>query len=284
VLLNQLGRAAVAALDSEQSSLDTALPQIFFSQQPQALRAVTILQPSALWVLEGHKWVTWGGIRQSVPAGDLLVLAPGDRLQLQNLPGPSGRYLALMLQWSPAQIDQFLQLAQASDVLQTQSAPKQCNASPAQWFALQQWLEARHYFKSAELLQLRQLELLWLIAHAGSAGRLLRQTPASWSQRVAALLSQAPEQAWRMPSVAARLNQSEASLRRRLAAENTHFRSVLEQVRLQAALRLLTHTQWPLTQIAQQVGYESPARFSERFESIYGLRPNQYRATQRAKN
>ncbi len=284
-MLNPLRQLVLQQLQSGLTRTPGPRPQVFFAQQRQRLTTISITQACAIWVLEGQKWYSLGGIHQTLQAGEVLLLSPGDQLSLQNLPGPNGVYLALLVQWTPEQLHSATALAPDYCARGPQQAPRQLLASQAHYLALTQWLEAaQRHGDGGQGVQhdwrLRPLELLLQFLQAGTAGRFYLGAQKNWSQRVAALVSKAPGRPWRIAAVAAHFHQSEASLRRRLAAENTSFRQLLEHIRLQAALNFLTNTNWPLNQIAQEVGYESAARFSARFLLMYGLRPNQYRATQ----
>ncbi|MNH37503.1 DNA-binding transcriptional regulator AraC [compost metagenome] len=53
-------------------------------------------------------------------------------------------------------------------------------------------------------------------------------------------------------------------------------------VRMNSALTLLQSTDWPISAIAQHVGYESSSRFAERFRKRFGFAPTAIRGHQRA--
>ncbi|MFD0693395.1 response regulator [Paenibacillus sp. GCM10027628] len=55
------------------------------------------------------------------------------------------------------------------------------------------------------------------------------------------------------------------------------FVSLLTQIRIKHAIRLLTSTDLPMVEIAAQVGYDSQHYFSTAFKKVVGLPPNQYR-------
>lgn len=52
-------------------------------------------------------------------------------------------------------------------------------------------------------------------------------------------------------------------------------------VRMTSALRLLQGTDWPISLIASQVGYESASRFAERFRKRFGFAPTAIRGHHR---
>jgi AraC-like DNA-binding protein len=76
---------------------------------------------------------------------------------------------------------------------------------------------------------------------------------------------------------AKQLGLSEATLRRRLADENTQFQKLLIEARMSHALTLLQATDLSVTAVASEVGYGSPSRFAFRFKERYGCSPSEIR-------
>ncbi|SFU25900.1 helix-turn-helix transcriptional regulator [Paraburkholderia aspalathi] len=82
---------------------------------------------------------------------------------------------------------------------------------------------------------------------------------------------------WTAKSVGERLAMSEATLRRKLAAEGLQFKSLLSEVRMHHAMALVQTTQWSIQRISEACGYDSTARFSARFRSRFGRAPSTMR-------
>jgi AraC-like DNA-binding protein len=78
--------------------------------------------------------------------------------------------------------------------------------------------------------------------------------------------------------VAERLALSERGLRRRLTAENTSFRRILEEVRETLARAYLRDTRLQVEEIAERLGYSDAANFSHAFRRWTGSAPGRYRA------
>lgn len=74
---------------------------------------------------------------------------------------------------------------------------------------------------------------------------------------------------------------SEATLRRKLADEGTKLSEILVDTRLSFALTLLQSTAQSVTQIALNVGYQTPSHFATRFRSRFGVPPTPIRGHQR---
>ncbi|WP_233986864.1 helix-turn-helix transcriptional regulator [Pectobacterium versatile] len=70
---------------------------------------------------------------------------------------------------------------------------------------------------------------------------------------------------------------SEATLRRRLSAEQTRFEVLLLETRMQHAMMLVQTTSWSMQRLAEACGYKSSARFSERFKNRFGCSPTKIR-------
>jgi len=68
------------------------------------------------------------------------------------------------------------------------------------------------------------------------------------------------------------------SLERQLAAEDTSFRKILDDVRHQTALALVMETDRPLTKIAMETGFTTPSSFTRAFRRWTGVSPSDKRA------
>lgn len=80
-----------------------------------------------------------------------------------------------------------------------------------------------------------------------------------------------------LPSVAARLGCSTATLRRRLLAEGTTFRTVREDVLDSLARTWLQETDHSIEQIAAMLGYSDPYGFRRAFRRRNPMSPSEYR-------
>lgn len=127
----------------------------------------------------------------------------------------------------------------------------------------------------------RLLEVMhWLLED----GIALRSSPISpsVSVKVRALVAGRLDGAWTTDRVARELALSEATLRRRLAAEGTSLTDLLADTRMSAALTLLQATTQPVASIALALGYESASRFAIRFRQRFGFAPTAVRGHERA--
>ena len=82
--------------------------------------------------------------------------------------------------------------------------------------------------------------------------------------------------------VARRLHMSERTLRRRLEAESTSFRSTFEEVKDLLAREYLVETQLTVAEIAHLLGYSETVNFRRAFVRWNGVTPSQFRQQQAA--
>ena len=76
---------------------------------------------------------------------------------------------------------------------------------------------------------------------------------------------------------AALCDMSKRSLQRRLLAASTHYSAVRDQVRFDAAKRLLQDPGNSVTDVALRLGYSDVTHFSRAFRRIAGVTPRIYR-------
>ena len=144
------------------------------------------------------------------------------------------------------------------------------------WNALLQSLS----LSLADSVQLHYLAALLLsLPDKRSVNWLYGHTQRSVTQAALALMSVSPSAPWQQEEIADKLHMSTASLRRKLALEDTSFRQLLVEVRLSHGLAMLQNSGEPLLQVALACGYQSAEKFSLRFKQQFGLTPAAYRRT-----
>lgn len=94
---------------------------------------------------------------------------------------------------------------------------------------------------------------------------------------VRCLLMQSAGQFYDITQVAERLGLSERTLRRRLTAESTSFRDVLDEIRNLLAKEYLAKTELVVAEIAYLLGYEETGNFRRAFVRWNGMTPSEYR-------
>lgn len=248
--------------------------------QNQELNFVRLVleQPTFIWVRRGVKTLTTQQGVYTIHAGQAVAIAGGQTCDISNQPAATGGYEASWITWEPSLLQGYhpgkhsTPICSALVLVQPALAVEQAYERAAEAIRDQATLPleiARHCLEEM---------LLWL-EHSG--GHFLVQSPVSVTAQIRQLLSSAPAQHWTAPFLARRMAMSEATLRRRLAAESTHLSALLVDVRMTFALTLLQSTDRPVTEIALQAGYESASRFAIRFRQRFGFSPSAIRAHQR---
>lgn len=109
-----------------------------------------------------------------------------------------------------------------------------------------------------------------MLARTETGNDLVSRIQNQFTQRPGYLLS--------FSTIAAELNMSERTLRRRLAELGTSYQELLQKIRFQISKDYLRNSQLRLKEIAELVGYSDPATFSSAFKKwSNGLAPSQYR-------
>lgn len=107
------------------------------------------------------------------------------------------------------------------------------------------------------------------------------QDTADLSARTRRLLRKFEGQYPQMPQVAAMLNVSARTYRRRLAEEGTSFQELLDTVRSEHATRYLREGRLPIASIAYQLGFNDPSNFRRAYRRWTGDTPGAIRRATR---
>jgi AraC-like DNA-binding protein len=239
-------------------------------------------QPHLYLVQQGHKRVRWQQREVVAHSGELLIIDGGQTVDIINEPSEEGVFSCQLLTCDP------LLFAAQPSLIETQ-APKAFDAVLAlrnlpcallhSFETTSLALALKHRFPTV-IIRHKMLEiLLWLKQFNIS---FIYNEARNLTQRVRRCLATDPHNIWTAAEVAGTLSMSEVMLRRKLSAENTSLRNLMIDVRMSSALALLQSTDWPISAIAQHVGYESSSRFAERFRKRFGFAPTAIRGHQRA--
>ncbi|KCV81337.1 AraC family transcriptional regulator [Actibacterium atlanticum] len=249
---------------------------------PQGIRSVAFHKPAALLVLSGRKEIHFGSQAVVARAGDILFVPAEAEVWMGKYPDTdSGEYHGLGLRFDLDTQNQFR--STYGKYLDSWTLnPTWCHrASDAVMSWITDWLAwSRRYPSPAHLHRHRLVELLLILAQEGVAGNLLLNGSPSLRRRAAQFIALDPARNWRLKDVCDLLGMSETALRRKLRAEETGFRTLLEEVRLMSGLAMVQEGDLPIGRIADAVGYQSQSRFTERFKQRFGVTPSQLRSGQ----
>ena len=140
--------------------------------------------------------------------------------------------------------------------------------------------------KSVPRLRIKMMELLLFLS--GLDDTAARETPAYLNKRHAALAETVHERLTADGFGHITIEQLAAELGVGTTALKTSFKTVYgvpiyqyqKDLRLQKAQRLLRETALPVSDVAAEVGYANPAKFSSAFKSRFGVSPTEYKKQQ----
>ena len=243
------------------------------------IKNIYIDKPCILYIQQGHKIVHHGSYDTLIGPGELLVVSCGQSIETTNCPSESGVFSCATLAWDPTLLDEAKRLSCAIEPAIT--VVDSLHVVPHMPYAFKSSFEETHQFLMSPgglpplIARHRMIEQLIWLAHLGIRFACPRDD--SITQNVRDLLVNQLHRSFTAAEVAEQLQMNEVTLRRRLAAENTVLRNLIIDVRMTFALQLLQCTDLAISNIAQQVGYESGSRFAERFRKRFGFAPTAIR-------
>lgn len=102
----------------------------------------------------------------------------------------------------------------------------------------------------------------------------------SLSARIRRRLREMPPAAWPdFSTLASQFHSSAATLRRRLDDEGQSYRSIMDDLRRDLAISLLSDTRQSIGEIASELGFAETSAFHRAFKKWTGARPGEYRYT-----
>ncbi len=234
------------------------------------LRALVSEYPAVVLVREGMKRVKHGAGYVTIRRGSMGVLPARVPLTIENFPASSGPYVASLL----------IPAAEVLEGLRKDGFPEgdpcKTTSHDRTIAALERAMAALEDPLTPERLRIHAVRevLLWLAEDGIGFGPVRRP---SMADRLRIAISQEPDAPWRSAEAARALAVSEATLRRRLAADGTSFGDLLTDVRMTHALGLLQSSDFAINRIALEVGYASASRFALRFKARFGISPSAIR-------
>ena len=244
---------------------------VYSSVREQVLLNVPVVKPLLVCVADGCKQL---GDRAEISctAGHFVFLPGSGRINMRNIPAQS-RYRALLMEF---EADDFVALDAGPAVAIDQ--PPAGIIDELLLHSLQQYIDWSVQVPAA-LLSLRRQEILRLLQWQGYHGLTSLVRAPSLSQRLHQLIREQPAADHTAASLGRQLAMSEATLHRRLKAENTRLQDIKDGARLGLALHWLQTGNDAVSRIAENCGYVSPSRFSEKFRQQFGLTPSELRKT-----
>ncbi|WP_181905366.1 AraC family transcriptional regulator [Aestuariispira insulae] len=244
---------------------------------PARFRKLYTQSYCVLHVLGGAKHIyRQDGSQLTVKTGDLVLFRAGESITFENQPaGTNDPYRAEGIAYRPDFVEAFQEqsnISRSAENSDHRRLPCSGDISKTYRQAVDALLTPD---LPAAIAEHRLTEVLIWLTQAGIP-LFLRHKP-SFAERVRLTLLTDLEHRWRAREIAERLAVSEATLRRKLSAEETSFSDILQDARLSHALDLLMTSDKPITEIALTAGYGTPSAFSRSFRDRFNLTPREIR-------
>ncbi len=243
---------------------------VYTSMKEQRLLNVPIAKPILIVVLNGDKEL---GINNELicHSGNFIFLSDGPSINMRNIP-KSEEYFALLIEFD---YEDFKGLPVSAShtkdycIGKTTSDLERC---------LQQFVEVS-LWAPKQLWSLRKREIILLLCHMGHEEILSLLGGPQIKNRLHEMFISQGFNALTIALICEQLAMSESTLRRKLKSEGTSVQEIKDQARLGLALHLLQTSSGSIGVIADQCGYQSQSRFTERFKRRFGLTPSELRKT-----
>lgn len=258
----------------------SSILDVLRSSRPRSIIELDPAYDRMLLVEHGELTIYARGHSHIAPAGHLVMLAVGERVELRGAPGLGGFELASVRLHEPV-LEWFEQkhrllLRDLADLQHADQLVFSVSKDTRQlWAAM---TSAVHAQQPSAMVEHWLHGILLQLTLEGHHLPFLFRSELPLRRRVERLLTQDVAHEWAAGDVASTLGMSEPTLRRRLAAEGTSYRALLEDTRMNHALQLLMSTSMPIAHVAHAVGYASASRFSIRFSERYGISPGMLRS------
>lgn len=242
---------------------------VYSSTYTQQLFNVPIANPLLILVLQGEKHLGRDN-PALITAGSFIFLSDKPSIDMRNIPKDNA-YLALLIEFC---LEDFEQLP-----LTEQKTPNfltgELSSSLENCFI--QFIESCQWAPEA-VLKHRKQELLLMINALGHNVSALRPS-SKLSSLLHNLFYHQAQDDLNLTNICQRFAMSESTLRRRLSQEGTSLSQIKDNARLGLGLHLLQISHDPISLIAEECGYQSQSRFTERFKLKFGLTPSELRKT-----
>lgn len=250
------------------------------AQRAYRLRAVQVDAPLLVVPLSGVKRLDVDGKHAEVACGEFVMLHQACSMGVENLPPPGTqayRAWVVSFPWRVVALARTLVGAHGADAPRTAALAKAFSAGDITPLlpGVRAYLAAMAPMGEVPNAAQRDHAMLGLLLALARCGhdQFLHAHDPSLAARIRLLVAAVPARNWASGDFELALHVSGATLRRRLAQEETSLRAILRETRLQHGLGLLQSSRKPLKSIALACGYQSVASFSKGFVAQFGVEP-----------
>lgn len=254
---------------------NSALPfSVYTSCNEQHIVNVPIIKPVLIMVLDGCKHL--GRDSEALcEQGRFVFLSNTNSIEMRNIPSDRG-YFALLIEF---EYDDFGVLKRNNRIAKPYFLG---DIDSGLKLSLQQFIEWSA-IAPASLWSHRRQELLQLLVYLGHEDLTSIMKPLNVTQALYELIgadsSFEVKEESTADRLAAKLAMSESTLRRKLKAEGSSIQTIRDTIRLGRGLHLVQSTFQPIGLIAEQCGYQSQSRFTDKFKQLFGMTPTDLRKT-----
>lgn len=249
---------------------DKVLPfSVYSSFKEQRILNAPVSKPLLIFVLAGTKKL---GENDEIkcPAGNFLFLSNASDIDMRNI--PAEEYIAVLIDFDYDHFHRF-QSKRKGDRRYLQGEINEVLKK-----TLMQFIEWSS-FAPRELWDSRKQELLQLLHALGYEDVASIAARPGIGHQLHEIISEDIQGDWSVERIAARMAVSESTLRRKLKAEGTGVKAIIDRTKLGYGLHLVQTTAEPIGRIAEYCGYNSQSLFSNKFRNLFGITPTKLRKT-----
>jgi AraC-like DNA-binding protein len=243
---------------------------VYTAVKEQKLLNVPIAKPLLIVVLSGDKEL--GNKSELIcHTGDFIFLSDSPSINMRNIP-KSQEYFALLIEFDYQDFNGLQSNAHKKAdyfIGKTTIELTQC---------LHQFIEFS-LWGPKQLWSLRKREILSLLCHMGHEEILSLLGRHQIKDQLHDMFITQGFHKLTTEKMRVQLAMSESTLRRKLKSEGTNVQNIKDHARLGLALHLLQTSNHSIGVVAEQCGYQSQSRFTQRFKKRFGLTPSELRKT-----
>ena len=249
----------------------TTLPfSVYSSVKEQQIFNVPVIKPLLICILDGCKKLGYQG-EVDCPPGSFIFLSNNPNIDMRNIPSDN-EYFALLIEFSDRDFD-CLEHQTHNNGLHFQGVIETTLENTLQQFV--EW----SVFAPSDIWHIRRQEILQTLMYLGYKEVCGAMVSPSISHRLHTLISKDIAANLGAAQLASMLAMSESTLRRKLHDEGSSVQSIKENVKLGYGLHLVQSSDTSIGHIAEQCGYSSQSRFTEKFKQLFGVTPTELRKT-----
>lgn len=251
-----------------------------FQLQPLITCNIIVDEPTIILVRQGRKCIRAAGKALIITPGEAVIVGEGESFDIIDVPAEGGSYEADWLSFNRSIISSYTCTnREAIPVSKVYRLGDTSDSFRRAFYHTKEiFVDSADIPEAIAVARMREM-LSWLDEYGIFFGYFQRH---GTGKKIRKIVSSDAARAWNINAVSRQLGMSEATLRRRLLAENTSFTRLIADVRMCRALTLLQITDLSVTQVAYEVGYGSPSKFSARFRNRFGFCPGQVRTLKHA--